>query len=1621
MGMNRFWGRCRAVLSGAAGKRWVTGLVIAALALTGAGKSHAQVRDVDFDWMFTSITALVGQVAPSLTLNLVNADIDGNGLNEDVMMGALGAILRGNVGAYNRVTSINSSDAAQIRTDFASNRTVAGNDVQLLGLFCTVAQGLITLPESNCKLTTILRSDDVLGNVTGTFVGNLFLDLLAGYTTIGDANGTFNAVNTTLIEPIVQAALDALGQGGLYGSVINDFRLLTNISVNQYGHWGATPGGPAGYTRVNRFGSAGDLDGDSTTNATEYTTAAGDREAFLRSNTIGVYSSQNTDQPIRITTQPVSNVYPAGTNLNLTASFTGGTNATPYSYQWEEASNFGAQGDANYGLTVIANGGSYSGATTQTLTITNLTFADHDGKAPWLRISDQVTVYNNIPVGNGATAGSVEADGLGGRTTLFGQIKVVETLPRGPLQACTGTVLLTASASALNDSNDGDTDDDPPTYQWRFHATDPAQLQFASTNISGQTANTYTITAGAPAEGYYACATTVWSGTPTGGSLKTTVTNAVYFDFPTALPAAPSVPDLVAGSDSGSSPTDNITNDNTPTFTGTAEPNSTVTILANAVPVGTGTADLSGNWSITTSTLTDGSKSITATAANCVGTGPASAALNPVVIDTAAPAAPTGLDLATASDSGSSTSDDLTNVATPTITGSAEAGSTVSLRSSVTGVTVIGTGAAAPAFSIVTSTLSSAPPSVAHSLTATTTDVAGNTSVASTALVVTVDTTPPSVPSVPDMTGATDRGSSSSDNITSDNTPDFQITGDAGSTITIVSSVNGNVGSAAGPSATVTVSTLTSLPAPSVSHNITAFATDPAGNNSANSAALVAVIDTTLPAAPSIPDVTAGTDSGASSTDNVTNFQQPTFTGTAEAGATVTLFAPAAITPTSTGPNYSITPASPLAAGTYATVRARQVDLAGNQGPISTSMTPSLVIDTTAPAAPTALDLTTDSGVSGTDDVTNVVTPTFTGSGETGATATIISSINGTVGTGPVAAGAFSINTSTLNNALHNITATQTDLAGNTSLATSILPVTIDNVAPTVSSEVPVRLSNVANLPDVQVTFSSAVFGLAASNLTVNSSASTTLTGSGPYTFSGYTNPADGTVNIAVLSAGVTDLAGNALTADAWTYNKTGSSPLVTLTSGTVANNGSTNVSPVAFTATFSVPVTGFATGEVTVTGGTAGTISGGPSVYTFNVTPTGNGAVSVQVPASVANASAPPNAANLASLAYNFTFDNVAPAVTVVNVNTADATPPVSGTVDDASATINVSVASQNVAAINNGATWLLPDGTLSAIAEGTYPMTVTATDAAGNVGTANGTLEIDLTAPTVTINTLVTNDATPSLTGTVNETDAVVRISIAPQLNLLAVNNGNGTWTLADNTLTTLTDATYDVVADATDPAGNVGSDASAAELTIDTVAPIVTLNGPGSVTVSCGDGYADPSAIANDNRDGDVTASVIATPSIGVQTPPGTYNVNYTATDSAGNVSAPVVRVVTITNDCPLSFTFDSTPVEKQVGDDHTFEVTAANNIGTVTYQWKKDDGSKALQDISGETNSTLVLTDLQESDSGDYACEVSDAVTSVTTPTVTLTVINGVPAVGLAGLGLLAIASALGGALTLRRKR
>ncbi|MFV5595135.1 Ig-like domain-containing protein, partial [Acinetobacter junii] len=110
-----------------------------------------------------------------------------------------------------------------------------------------------------------------------------------------------------------------------------------------------------------------------------------------------------------------------------------------------------------------------------------------------------------------------------------------------------------------------------------------------------------------------------------------------------------------------------------------------------------------------------------------------------------------------------------------------------------------------------------------------------------------------------------------------------------------------------------------------------------------------------------------------------------------------------------------------------------------------------------------------------------------------------------------------------------------------------------------------------------------------------------------------------------------------------------------------------------------------------------------------------------------------------------------------------------------------------------------------------------VTATDAAGNSSTATGTLTVDTIAPNVVLDDLTTNDSTPPLSGTIDDPTATIIVTVNG-VDYPAINNGDGTWTLADDTLASLLEGPNTVTVTATDSAGNTTTDT--AIITLDTI---------------------------------------------------------------------------------------------------------------------------------------------------------------------------------------------------------
>jgi hypothetical protein len=138
-----------------------------------------------------------------------------------------------------------------------------------------------------------------------------------------------------------------------------------------------------------------------------------------------------------------------------------------------------------------------------------------------------------------------------------------------------------------------------------------------------------------------------WDGVTLSGSgtLQLKVTDAAGNDsairaqaytLDTTPPATPGTPVLNAASDTGPSSSDGVTIDTTPTFSGTAESGSTVTLYDGATLLGSVVAS-AGGWTYTTGVLTQGDHTITAVSTDTAGNVSAASAGRTITIDTSAP------------------------------------------------------------------------------------------------------------------------------------------------------------------------------------------------------------------------------------------------------------------------------------------------------------------------------------------------------------------------------------------------------------------------------------------------------------------------------------------------------------------------------------------------------------------------------------------------------------------------------------------------------------------------------------------------------------------------------------------------------------------------------------------------------------------------------------------------------------------------------------------------------------------------------------------------------------------------------------------------------------------------
>ncbi|RQY93163.1 Ig-like domain repeat protein [Burkholderia stagnalis] len=878
--------------------------------------------------------------------------------------------------------------------------------------------------------------------------------------------------------------------------------------------------------------------------------------------------------------------------------------------------------------------------------------------------------------------------------------------------------------------------------------------------------------------------------------------NPTSFSF--TLDTSAAAPGVALATDSGSSAVDHVTNVGTLNLSG-VETGATVEY----------SIDGGHTWS-TSFSATEGVNDVQVRQTDIAGntSDPTSFSFT---LDTFA-AAP-GVALTT--DSGSSASDHVTNVGTLNLTG-VETGATVEYS-------IDGGHTWSTSFSATEGL---------NDVQVRQTDIAGNTS-DPTSFGFTLDT----FAAAPGVALATDSGSSASDHVT--NVGTLNLTGvEAGATVEY--SIDGGH------------TWSTSFSATEGLNDVQVRQTDIAGNTS-NPTSFSFTLDTSAAA----PGVALATDSGSSASDHVTNAGTLNLTGV-ETSATV---------------EYSIDGGHTWSTSFSATeglndVQVRQTDIAGNT---SSATSFSFTLDTSA-AAP-GVALTTDSGSSASDHVTNVGTLNLTGV-ETGATVEYSTDGGHTWSTSFSAV-----------EGLNDVQVRQTDIAGNTSDPTSF-SFTLDTSA---------AAPGVALTTDSGSSASDHVTNVGTLNLTgVETGATVEYSTDGGHTWNTSFSAVEGLNGVQVRQ---TDIAGNtsSATSFSFTLDTSATAPGVALTtdSGSSASDHVTNVG--------TLNLTGVETGATVEY-----SIDGGHTWNTSFSAVEGLNDVQVRQTDIAGNTSDPTS--------FSFTLDTFA------------AAPGVALTTDSGSSASDhvTNVGTLNLSGVETGATVeYSTDGghtwsTSFSAVEGVNDVQVRQTDIAGNTSSATSfsfTLDTSATAPGVALTTDSGSSASDHITnvGTLNlsgvETGATVEYSI----------DGGHTW----NTSFSAVEGLNDVQVRQIDVAGNT-SNPTSFSFTLDTSA-----TAPGvALTTDSGSSASDHvTNVGTLNLTGVETGATVEYSTDGGHTwstsfsaVEGVNDVQVRQTDIAGNTSDPT----------SFSFTLDTSataPGVALITDSGSSASDHITNVGTL----------------------------------------------------------------------------------------
>ncbi|EPN8750055.1 BapA-related adhesin SiiEA [Escherichia coli] len=334
----------------------------------------------------------------------------------------------------------------------------------------------------------------------------------------------------------------------------------------------------------------------------------------------------------------------------------------------------------------------------------------------------------------------------------------------------------------------------------------------------------------------------------------------------------------------------------------------------------------------------------------------------------------------------------------------------------------------------------------------------------------------------------------------------------------------------------------------------------------------------------------------------------------------------------------------------------------------------------------------------------------------------------------------------------------------------------------------------------------------------------------------------------ASAQASVSNINGNSASA-VHNYSVDSSAPTIII--NTVASDNIVNASEADAGVTVSGSTTAEAGQIVTVT-------LNSPTVQTYQATVQADGSWSINIPAAdlealtdgshTLTATVNDKAGNPASTTHNLAVDLTVPVLTIntiagddiINAAEHGQALVISGSSTGGEAGDVVSVTLNNktyTTTLDASGNWSVgvPAADVTALGSGPQTVTATVTDAAGNSDSETHTVTVNLTAPTIGINTIATDDvinatekgADLQISGTSNQpSGTTITVTLNGQ-NYTATTDASGNWstTVPASAVGALGEASYTVTANVTDSAGN--SNSASHNVQVNTALPGVTLN--------------------------------------------------------------------------------------------------------------------------------------------------------------------------------------------------